>query len=306
MDSLIQIFLPLVMFLMMTIIGTELAWLDFRQVTARLWLVIVAAVGQLLMLPLLVYMALSVFGLNSIVPLSVAAAMFIMATGPGGGLSNILVSHARGNVALSIVLTTTASLLSLLSMPLMMIWVLPLVLSDVALSDSALIVPVNHILAQLVFFMALPISVGMFLRHKKPALIECRQKALQRFNSVLLIVMVVYSFSVEGGADASLLLQALPYALVFMSVSAGLAFLFSLLLRQNWQDRKALLLEFGVHSAAISTLLIVTVFQQLTWLAFIGAVAILQMLLALLIILYKTFVFQSVEQCDTLYDNERV
>jgi len=295
MENLVQIFIPLVMFIMMAIIGTELAWVDFQQVASRLWLVVVAALGQLLVLPMLVFSVMTLTQEWLVVPVFVMAAMLIMATGPGGGLSNILVSHAHGNIALSIVLTTTASLLSLLTMPVVLAWVLPAMLEG----RAQLEVPFERIITQLLFFMALPVALGMVLREKKGEWICRHQKALQRVNSILLLVVIVYSFNVDEGIDVKAIAQAFPYALTFIASSACLGLLFSMLFRQNWHDRKALLLEFSIHSTAIPTLLIAGVFQQLSWLAFIGAAAGLQMTVALCIVLYKHAFDKTLRDSDT-------
>ena len=108
-----NLFLPLALAFIMFSLGLALRPGDFR-VALHGWRGIAFGLcGQVLMLPLLAL--LIGFGLN----LSPTAqlGLMILAACPGGVSSAFLTHLARGNVALSLILTVTSSLLALITLP---------------------------------------------------------------------------------------------------------------------------------------------------------------------------------------------
>lgn len=272
----LQVFLPLAMFLMMFVIGTELAVADFRRVMQFPGLISAATAGQLLGLPMLA--VLLVFLLEPSTALLIG--LIITAAAPGGGLSNVISARAGANVALSISLTAVSSLACLLTMPL----VFGFLFSFLSMEQSGFDLPVVPIMAQLVVLLLVPVVSGMFIRHRFEQALERQRRKLNLFNSVLLIAVIAYSLTLDEGLDGEAFIAALPLAVAFLALcwftGAALSHAFAL----SKPDKRAVCIEFMLRSGAVPSMVIASVFRQVEWLAFPAAYVSLQLVFSLLLV----------------------
>jgi len=111
---LIQIGLPVSLFIIMLGMGLTLTPRDFRNVVVYPRATIIGAIAQILLLPVLAFAIAWLLAL----PGPLAVGLVIIAACPGGTTSNLFTLLARGNVALSIVLTVLASFVTILTLPL--------------------------------------------------------------------------------------------------------------------------------------------------------------------------------------------
>ncbi|MDO4574309.1 MAG: bile acid:sodium symporter family protein [Planctomycetia bacterium] len=96
--------------------GTQLAWKDFRQIAIQPWGVFIGVGLQFCVMPLVGFFIVSVFSF----PKEVAAGILLVGCVPSGIASNVMNFLARSNVALSVTLTTVATLLGPILTPLWM------------------------------------------------------------------------------------------------------------------------------------------------------------------------------------------
>ena len=81
---------------------------DLRQVAMRPAVFAAVTAAQFVLVPALSVVLIALFDL----PPSVALGMLLVVSGPAGSMSNLLTHRARGDVALSVSLTTLSSVLS--------------------------------------------------------------------------------------------------------------------------------------------------------------------------------------------------
>ena len=108
---------PFALALIMFGLGLGLTTTDFSRVIKNPKDFIVGFFSQLILLPI-VALGL-VFLLN--LPTTIAVGLMIIAAAPGGVTSNILTKFANGDVALSVTLTAVTSLVSILTVPFVVI-----------------------------------------------------------------------------------------------------------------------------------------------------------------------------------------
>ena len=118
--SLVEIGLPAALFLIMVGMGLTLTPKDFREVLIAPRATVYGLVAQIVLLPLVGV------GLAMTLDLSPALAvgLVIIAACPGGTTSNLFAFLGRGDVALSIVLTVAASLVTVVTLPMFTSWAL--------------------------------------------------------------------------------------------------------------------------------------------------------------------------------------
>jgi len=273
----LEAFVPVIVFLMMAIVGTEI---PRAQLTATLRMrraLIGGTLGQLLLLP-----ALAVLVIWLLQPPPVlAGGLLLVAVSPGGALSNYYCSLARLNVAFSVTLTTVSGFVALATMPLLFAAVVP-----AALGVQAFGVPIGDMTSRLLLFLLLPVAVGMSLRHLFPAAIERGGRVARTSGVGLLVFFLALVFVDQRHAIVEIFGEALLLTVTFTLLALLAGWSSGSILHLNGIERAVLAIEFGVRNVGIAALLALTTFQQPEFAAFGALFLLLQapvLILALLL-----------------------
>ena len=113
-----DVVLPIALAFIMFALGLGLTLDDFARVARRPRDFLIGALCQIVLLPVVAFVLVSLWPL----PPELALGVMIIAAAPGGVTSNILTAFARGDVALSISLTAVISLLSVLTIPIIVVF----------------------------------------------------------------------------------------------------------------------------------------------------------------------------------------
>jgi len=108
---------PIVLAIIMLGLGLGLSIKDFTRILKYPKDFFVGFICQLILLPIVAFCVAIALNL----PAPIAVGLMIIAAAPGGVTSNVLTKFANGDVALSITLTAVVSLLSILSVPFIVI-----------------------------------------------------------------------------------------------------------------------------------------------------------------------------------------
>lgn len=109
----INIFLMIIMFAM----GLTLTIPDFKVVAKRPTPVIIGVIAQFVIMPLLAVLVANVLGLNP----ALAVGLLMLGSVPGGTSSNVITFLAKGDVALSVAMTSVSTLISPIMTPTLML-----------------------------------------------------------------------------------------------------------------------------------------------------------------------------------------
>jgi len=233
-----NIAIPALVFLMMTVVGMELLPRDFSRVRQRPRAVLIGTLGQLLMLPPLALLIGWVLRL----PVELIAGMVLVAACPGGALSNYYAWLARADVALSVTLTGVSTLLVAFTLP----WVANVGFRLIALDHGGLSLPITATIIQLLWLLALPVALGMSLRHWLPRWTQAHDTGLRLLSLLALIALLGF---ICWQQTALLLQQAA--ALVLAGVSFTLLSLFAgMALAALFQLPNATRFSIGIEHAA--------------------------------------------------------
>ena len=113
----IWIVLPILTLLMFDL-GLTLRFEDFGKVFRHPWPIVVALLGQLVLLPIIALGLAKLFGLGPVFFIG----LILIACCPGGSSSNVFSRLAGGDVALSVILTALSSIITLFTIPVIMSW----------------------------------------------------------------------------------------------------------------------------------------------------------------------------------------
>jgi bile acid:Na+ symporter, BASS family len=251
-SPLIEIGLPIALFVIMIGIGLTLTVKDFQREAKEPKGAIVATLAQLIIMPLLGFGIAALLGL----PPAIAVGLVIAAACPGGSTSNLVAYLARANVALSIVLTVLASVATIATLPfytnLALGW-------QPTAQDVAVRMPVGRTVVLLVGIILIPVAIGMAIRRRAPHRAASLERAVSLFGGLVLVALIIgiaYSVREEfwellaAAGPASLLLNVGGLLVGYLAATAaGL----------RKADRLTASVELGVKNTTIGMLIAITV-----------------------------------------------
>jgi len=253
-DLLIKVILPASLFVIMLGMGLALKPLDFKMVMVRPKAVALGVFAQMVILPLMAYLIVTAFGLSG----AVAVGVMILALCPGGTTSNLYTYLAKGDIALSVTLTSVVSLLAPFTVPVMIVLFMGLLMGD----GQQVELPVIKTIIQLIVITILPISIGMFIHHKKPEFSAKAEQPVKIFSVLFLlfivILIVVQNIDQMGSYFAQAGLAALVLNIACLSVGYGIAKLAKL----NEAQSKAIAIEVGFQNGTLAIVIALSLLQN--------------------------------------------
>lgn len=244
-----SLFIPLGLACIMFTVGLGLAVADFRAVAARPGTVALGVLAQMLALPLLALAIALAFAL----PPVPALGLVLVACVPGGVTSNFITVLARGDAALSVVLTVVTTLLGVLTVPLVLAAAMAMLdPAGLALPDR---LPLGDTSRAVLLVTALPMLLGMAVRCLAPGATERGLPVARRIATALFAVIVVLAFLRDWDVVESGWRVVGPAVLAFnaLAVLGGLALARAAALG----DRAAVTLgiECGLQNVALALFL---------------------------------------------------
>ena len=142
--------IPLLTIIMFSM-GLTLSVEDFRRALSMPRLIFSGLILQYTVMPLTALVISRLLQLDA----ALAIGLILVGTCPGGTASNVITYLAKGNVALSISLTSISTVLAIALTPLI----------TLLIADSAIDVPALKMLVSIMFIVILPVTLGITLKH---------------------------------------------------------------------------------------------------------------------------------------------
>src|SRR3546814_311589 len=162
-------------------LGLTLTQRDFARVGKHPKAVIIALVGQLVLLPAVCFGLVLAFHL----PPVLAVGMMLLAASPGGTTANLYSHLFRGDVALNISLTAINSVIAVVTLPI----IANLAIAFFMPGDPTLGLQLSKVL-EVFAIVLLPVALGMLVRWWKPGFADAMDKPV-RIASVIILVVVI-------------------------------------------------------------------------------------------------------------------
>ncbi len=247
-------------------IALEIRPEDFRQILRNPKAVVTGVCCQFLLLPALTFLLVWWWQPQP----SFALGMILVASCPGGNVSNFMSHLSDGNTALSVSLTAIATLLAVVMTPLnLQTW------GSLYGPSAALLTDVQIDLWEMVRLVALllgvPLVAGMLLGNWKPRLAS---KMARIFKVVSLLFFIFLIFvALYNNRDIFMEYVGLVFVLVLIHNLAAflLGYTSGRLMRLPLRDVKSITIETGIQNSGLGLLLIFTFFEGLGGMALIAA-----------------------------------
>ncbi|TDL30789.1 bile acid:sodium symporter family protein [Jeotgalibacillus sp. S-D1] len=241
----ITILLGIVMFGM----GLTLKPVDFKVVAKRPIPVVLGVLAQFVIMPLGAFTIAFVLNL----PAQLAAGLVLLGSVPGGTASNVMVYLAKGNLALSVAMTSLSTLLAPIATPLLLLLLVGQWMPVDALAMFTSIVQV----------IIIPIVLGFVIQRLAPKAVEASLSVIPLISVVAILIIV----GVVTGANGPNVISAgwIVFAAVFLHNGFGLllGYLIALALGLKEDDRRAISLEVGMQNSGLGVALATAHFSPL-------------------------------------------
>jgi bile acid:Na+ symporter, BASS family len=254
-SPLIEIGLPIALFVIMVGIGLTLTTADFRREARHPKGMVVGAVAQLALMPALGFAVAALLDL----PPAIAVGLVICAACPGGTTSNLVAFLARANVALSIVLTVIASAVTILTLPLF---------ANLAISwqptalDAEVAVPLARTIVLLVGIILVPVAIGMTVKRRSPETAGRLERGVSAFGAVVLALLIVgIAWSVRD-EFLDLLAAAGPAVILLNLAGLAVGYASAAAVGLPAADRLTCAVELGIKNTTLGLLIALTVIQS--------------------------------------------
>ena len=239
----LRILLPLFLAFIMFSLGLGLKKADFARVVKFPKAFSIGLFNQLILLPLIAFALCYLFQLSP----EYAVGLMILAFCPGGVTSNVLTKLAGGNAPLSISLTAVASLLSIVTVPLLVAFSV-----NHFMGAAAPEVNVPKLGIAMFLITAVPVSIGMIFTAKSPVLVEKIAPAVSKIAVIMFATIVLIALAKNWQAFSTNLGSLGPVAVLLNLALLGLGLVTAKMIGLGARDATTISLETGVQNGTLA------------------------------------------------------
>ena len=247
-----DIFLPLALAFIMFALGLGLTGADFLRVLKQPKDFLVGAISQIILLPIIAFILIKIWPISP----ELAIGVMIIAAAPGGVTSNILTSFAKGDVALSVSLTAIISLLSVITVPFIIITSLNLL----DLNNISQNISLTNMALSMFLIVTLPVILGMIIKKILSNFALSFEPIAKKISIFLFVLVLIGAILAERNNVIAYFAQAGLITLVLNVVMMIVAFYVAQLLGSGVAQKKCIAIECGLQNGTLAIFVATTLF----------------------------------------------
>ena len=257
---------PIVLAIIMLGLGLGLSVKDFTRILRNPGDFFVGFISQLVILPIIALVVALILNLSA--PLAVG--LMIIAAAPGGVTSNVLTKFADGDVALSISLTAIVSLISIISVPLVVINSANFLGVEIAKDIS-----MTGIALKMALVVTVPVIIGMIIRGLVENFISSKINIINKLTGWLFIVVFAAIWIEEKNNILTYLAEAGLAVLILNVTMMVLAYFIAKKFVSGIAQQKCIALECGLQNGTLAVFVATLIFDDIAYVIPTGAYALL-------------------------------
>lgn len=228
-------------------LGLGLSMDDFRRVARERTSVAVGMAAQTLLVPALGFGVAWAFSLAP----ELAVGLVLLCACPGGIHSNYYNKLARGDVALSMTLTSVSTLVNMVTLPLFVY-----LATEAFEGDGAIVTlsPRDAVL-ELLALIFLPLGLGMALRARRASIAARAERAMMIVSGAMLVLLVFGAVAKNAGLMVAHARAVGIPVLVLQGLAMGLSYALASAARLPRPQRITVALEGGIQNATLAVAL---------------------------------------------------
>ena len=257
---------PIVLALIMLGLGLGLSVKDFTRILRNPKDFFVGFFSQLVILPIVALGVALILNL----PTALAIGLMIIAAAPGGVTSNVLTKFANGDVALSISLTAVTSLISIVSVPFIVITSANFFGETISKEISMF-----GIAMKMALVVTIPVIIGMIIRAFAENFISSKINIINKLTGWLFVIVFIAIWIEEKNNIFNYLAQAGLAVLILNVVMMILAYFLAKKFVTGIPQQKCIALECGLQNGTLAVFVATLIFDDIVYMIPTGAYALL-------------------------------
>jgi BASS family bile acid:Na+ symporter len=241
--------IPLLLGVIMLGMGMTLQVEDLREVLRRPKQVFIGTIAQYTIMPLFAYGLAVLFQL----PPDLAVGVILVGSCPGGTASNVITFLARGDVALSVAMTSVSTLISPIMTPLLTLW----------FAGQWIEIPTGNLLLSILKIVWVPVILGILLRRFFESQVEqvIPVMPLISVSAIVVIVGAVVGVNAEKLVNAA----AIVFLVIIIHNLLGLILGYRLgkFCQMPEKQCRTIAIEVGMQNSGLAVSLALSYFQPL-------------------------------------------
>lgn len=238
-------------------VALDIKFQHFKDVIAKPASAITGIISQFVLLPALTFLLVLVLNPTP----TVALGMILVASCPGGNISNFISSMAKGNAALSVSLTAFSTLSAIFMTPLnFSLWGSLYIDFYNAKGVMDLVRPLEidkiQMFQTVFILLGLPIMAGLYFAQKFPKTTDKIKKPIKTASVLFFIIMVIGMLSANFSHFMKYVHLVFIIVLIHNALALSTGFGFSILTKRSRFDRRAITIETGIQNSGLALALI--------------------------------------------------
>ncbi len=239
---------------------------DFRRIVKDPRGPLIGLFAQFILLPA------ATFGLTMLLKPepSIALGMILVAACPGGNISNFITYLARGNTALSVMMTAISTAAAVIMTPLNLTFWGRLNPHTAPLIKAIHLSPLD-VFGVVFLILGIPLVVGMIVGAHYPGLVDKVRKPVRIFGIVVFVAFVLVAIHANSANFHAWLLPAFGLVVLHNASALTLGYFTARGLKLPRFDARAISIEVGIQNSGLGLALIFTFFGGLGGMAVVAA-----------------------------------
>ena len=268
---------PIALALIMLTLGLGLTTSDFTRVIKRPKDFLVGLICQVILLPIIAFVLIKILNVQP----ALALGVMIIAAAPGGVTSNILTKFANGDVALSVSLTAIISLLSILTVPFIVIKSADLL--DINYLSNE--ISMSGISIKMFLVVTLPVVIGMLIRKFAQDFIIKRTALIEKISLTLFMIVFISIWLEEWDNIIMYISRAGVITLILNVTMMVLGFYVAKIFTSGIEQRKCISLECGLQNGTLAVFVSTQIFDDIIYLIPTASYALIMFVTSIIFVL---------------------
>jgi bile acid:Na+ symporter, BASS family len=219
----------------------------------------IGLISQFFLLPVATFVVVVIF--NRFITPTIAMGMILVASCPGGNISNFLSALSKGNAALAVSLTAIGTIFAIFFTPMnFYIWgsLYTNYISQVSAGHLLRPLEINPVkmFETVVLILGIPITLGMIYNYYYPKSTQKILKPVKTISLVLFVLFIVFAFQ----NNFYYFIHYIKYIFIIVLIHNGLGlfigYFFSKSLKCSEIDCRTISIETGIHNSGLALVLL--------------------------------------------------
>ena len=244
----VDILLPISLIFIMFSLGLSLTLNDFKNIIKKPKAFFIGIINQIIILPLVAFFVIAIFGISN----EMAVGMMILACCPGGVTSNIVTKFAKGDTALSISYTAIVSIITVITLPLVVVFSIGYFLgTDTHILSVTPSINILNLGLTMFVMTTIPVLIGLYLNTKHQHISKSFSPIANKIATILFVVIVIGALASEWSTFISNLHLLGPAIIVLILLMLFIGYYSPKLFGINQSQSITIAIESGIQNATV-------------------------------------------------------